>query len=239
MQKTLGKEILFWTAIIGGICLVVAGMIYLVSLQRVPTADGTVTIENVITADDWVLGDRNAKVILTEYSDLQCPACASYHPVVKQIVEDFEADIAFVYRHFPLPSHPHAREMAYATEAAGKQGKFWEMHDLIFETQSEWTSQNSVDETVAEFAGIIGLDAAKFKTDFESGEIRSKIDTAVAHGREVGISYTPTFFLNGVRIQNPNSYTAFADLLNEAIAAAKEPATETASTTPNATNATE
>lgn len=231
MNNNLGKEIFFWTAVVGGIALVVAGMIYLVSLQRIPSSAEALTIDNVVENDDWVLGNRDAKVTLIEYSDLQCPACASYHSVVKQIATDFGDKIAFVYRHFPLPNHQHAKTMARAAEAAGKQGKFWEMHDLIFESQSDWSSKGNVTETVVAFAKQLELDEAKFVADFESGEIETEVNEAVSEGRSIGISYTPTFFINGVRIQNPNSYAEFSTLLNEAIAASEQ----NASSTPNVT----
>jgi len=226
-MNNTGKEIFFWGAIIGGITIVVAGMIYLVSLQRIPSNTEMITIENVVESNDWVLGDRNSKVIITEYSDFQCPACASYNSVIKQITADFGDKIAFVYRHFPLPNHQHAKTMAYAAEAAGKQGKFWEMHDLIFKNQSEWISKSSVTETITEFAKQLSLDEERFAKDIDSDEIKTKINDSVAKGREIGISYTPTFFVNGVRIQNPKSYAEFTAIINDAIVAKAQPATST------------
>lgn len=109
--------------------------------KPVPVAsDGETKIPNVISPDDWVQGDRNSKVVLIEYSDFQCPACAAYFPIIKQLNEEFDGKIAFVYRHYPLVNiHPYAEPMARAAEAAGKQGKFWEMYDMIFSKQAEWS----------------------------------------------------------------------------------------------------
>lgn len=106
----------------------------------VPSVDGNVTIPNTITADDWVKGKKDSKVVLVEYSDFQCPACAAYFPMVEQVMDEYKDKVAFVYRHFPLISiHPYAEPMARASEAAGKQGKFWEMYQLIFKNQTAWS----------------------------------------------------------------------------------------------------
>ena len=117
--------------------------------------------------------------------------------------------------------------MARASEAADKQGKFWEMHDLIFKNQSEWISKSSVTETITEFAKQLSLDEERFAKDIDSDEIKTKINDSVAKGREIGISYTPTFFVNGVRIQNPKSYAEFTAIINDAIVAKAQPATST------------
>ncbi len=104
-----------------------------------PSAEGNVKITDYINDADWVRGDKTSKVVVTEYSDFQCPACGAYYPMVEQINKELGDKIAFVYRHFPLVNiHQFAEPMARAAEAAGKQGKFWEMYSLIFTNQSKW-----------------------------------------------------------------------------------------------------
>lgn len=106
----------------------------------VPSTEGNATIPNVVTADDWVKGKKDSQVILVEYSDFQCPACAAYFPMIERVMDEYKDRVAFVYRHFPLTGiHPYAETMARASEAAGKQGKFWEMYQLIFKNQSVWS----------------------------------------------------------------------------------------------------
>jgi protein-disulfide isomerase len=106
----------------------------------VPSTEGNATIPNIVAQDDWVKGNKDSKVIVVEYSDFQCPACAAYFPMVEQVMDEYKDKVAFVYRHFPLTSiHPHAEPMARAAEAAGKQGKFWEMYELIFKNQNAWS----------------------------------------------------------------------------------------------------
>lgn len=104
-----------------------------------PSTSGQVTIPNTIEADDWVRGNKAAKVVLVEYSDFECPGCGAYYPIVEQLVEEYGDKIAYIYRHFPLTAiHKNAETMARAAEAAGKQGKFWDMYHLIFTNQSQW-----------------------------------------------------------------------------------------------------
>ena len=100
-------------------------------------------LTSAVSDSDWVKGNRSAPVVLVEYSDFQCPACAASAPLVKQLTEEFGNKIAFVYRHFPLPQHKNAYPAAQAAEAAGKQGKFWEMADLIFANQTKWENLGS------------------------------------------------------------------------------------------------
>lgn len=109
--------------------------------KPVPVAsDGETKIPNTINSDDWIQGNKDSKIVLIEYSDFQCPACASYFPITKKLTEEFSDKIVFVYRHYPLVNiHPYAEPMARAAEAAGKQGKFWEMYELIFANQATWS----------------------------------------------------------------------------------------------------
>lgn len=149
-----------------------------------------------ITESDWVRGNPNAKVVIVEYSDFQCPACRAHYPLVKEITQSFGDEIALVYRHFPLEQHPQAVPAARAAEAAGAQGKFWEMHDLIFEGQDEWASTASYKDIFKGYAEQIGLDMEQFEKDYESRDTLRRIQSTRSDDSILPIRGTPTFFVN-------------------------------------------
>lgn len=173
---------------------------------------------NIISSSDRVLGNKDAKVTLVEYSDFQCPACGAYYPIVKQLNLEFAGRIQFVYRHFPLTQiHANANLAALSAEAAGKQNKFWEMHDIIFENQSKWSGEKNAKDLFVEYAQKLNLDVEKFKNDLDSDEVQEKAANDYQSGIRLGVNATPTFFLNGTKLQNPVSYEIFKKLLEEAI----------------------
>ena len=164
----------------------------------------------MLTDTDWVRGATNAKVTLIEYGDFQCPACATYEGVVQQIQTDFKNDLTFIYRHFPLAQiNQNALMASKASEAAGLQQKFWEMHDMIFENQSEWSSSANAKEIFISYAKKIGVDISKFKNDIDNSTIAKKIEDDYRGGIALKVAGTPTFFLNGKKMDNPGSYDAF------------------------------
>lgn len=176
---------------------------------------------NSVAENDTVKGARDARTVLIEYSDFQCPACATYQPIVKQLAQDFDGKIAIVYRHFPLQQHTHAKLAAYASEAAGKQGKFWEMHDMIFETQKEWSSLNDARDTFIGYAEKLGLAPAQFVADIDSNEIAEKVDAQYKSGMRAKVNGTPTFYLNGEKLDTPRTYDGFKTVIGEVIANVK------------------
>ena len=157
-----------------------------------------------ISATDVTKGNPNATVELIEYSDFQCPACAAYYPYVKQMLAEYNDKIRFAYRHFPLSQHRNAPLAARAAEAAGNQGKFWGMHDLIFEEQKAWENNNKAGEVFTVLAQRLGLDMERFNKDIDSEEIKNKVENDFKSGLRAGVNSTPTFFLNGVKL-NPNT----------------------------------
>lgn len=213
-NKRIIKRIILWLLVAVGIGLISFGMFKLVSIS--PTG-GTASLVLVVSDSDWLKGNKDAKVVLVEYSDFQCPACKAYHPFLKKLNADFEGKIKFVYRHFPLPQHKSAKIAAQATEAAGKQGKFWEMHDLIFENQDKWPGEDNAGEIFMQYAHFLGLDMEKFGSDINSPEIIKKIEGDLASGVQSKVNSTPTFFLNGVKLQNPRSYDEFRKVIEDAI----------------------
>ena len=168
-----------------------------------------------VTDLDQTKGNKSSKIILVEYSDFQCPACAAYSPLVKQINNEMSEKILFVYRHFPLAQHKNARPAAYAAEAAGRQGKFWEMHDMIFENQLSWSksSPGEAEDTFGTYAEKLGLNMEQFKTDRESDEVEEKVDNDYKSGTSSGVPGTPAFFVNGKKLPNPRSYEEFKQLI--------------------------
>lgn len=214
-----------WFSLVVGIGLVVGGVIYLVSRQQSAPTTGPTEIESAIFQDDWFKGTKEAKTVLIEYSDFQCPACAFYYPVLNKLLEEFDDRLAIVYRHFPLPNHQHAKPMAYAAEAAGKQGKFWEMHNMIFDNQKKWANQSRVKNTALEYAKSLGLNLEQFEKDFSAqggsvsgGEekIKQKVERHYREGVKAGINSTPTFFLNGQMLSNPRNYEEFRGVIIQA-----------------------
>ena len=201
--------------------LVIIAIIALMIIAAKST-EGTSTLTpsmlETLKTEGQLKGSKDAKVVLIEFSDLECPACRAYSSIVKKIrEEDTSKGLAFVYVHFPLPQHTHAFEAAYAAEAAGMQGKFWEMHDLLFENQLTWAATNDVKPLFLTYARKLGLNEEKFNTDVQSQAVQDKVDKNYQEGIGIGIDSTPTFFLNGVKLVNPQSEAEFQNLINQAL----------------------
>jgi len=202
------KKLLIWAALILGLAGATWGMAKLASSPSGQPA----TLASAVSDSDWIKGGKNAEVILVEYSDLQCPACAAYAPLVEQITEEFADRIAFVYRHFPLSQHKNSRLAAYAAEAAGRQGKFWEMLKKIFSEQGSWENQSNPRGTFISYAQSLGLETGQFEKDLDSSELKKEVEDDYQGGVAI-VNYTPTFFLNGEKISNPRSYEEFRGLI--------------------------
>lgn len=172
----------------------------------------------VLSSDGWVRG--SGTVTLTEFGDFQCPACKAYEPIVRNLSKDFKGKMKLQFKHFPLISvHPNALLAARAAEAAGVQNKFWEMHDMLYDTQETWSSLTNTEATnkFESFAKELGLDAAKFKKDLASVALQEKIGNMQNEGVEIGVNATPTFFLNNKKLETPTDYEAFKKVIQEEI----------------------
>lgn len=169
-----------------------------------------------IKEGDHSKGSQSPKVTIVEYSDFQCPACAAFYPLLKRVSEEYAGEVAVVYRHFPLRQiHINAEFAARASEAAGIQGKFWEMHDSLFEHQKEWAESLNAKALFSSYAVFLGLDVGKFNADFDSAAVVAKVENDYRSGLAAAINATPTFFLNGKKMQNPRSYEEFKKAVNE------------------------
>lgn len=212
MENNKAQSILIWVLIVIGLGAIVLGMVGIVSQKS--KLGALITPAN---SGDWIKGDKNSKVVLVEYSDFQCPACEYFYGIVKNLEKDFPENFAVVYRNYPLSQHKYGELAAKAAEAAGIQGKFWEMHDVLFEKQSEWSESGDALKNFASYAQILGLNADKFNTDINSKEVSDKIQNDLADGNNQNIQGTPTFFINGKEIKSPGNYEEFKAVIEKEI----------------------
>ena len=213
------RKVSKWLKRIGIVLIFVVG-IYLYDASQ-PTVSNNDLL--VVQADDWAKGNKEPKVTLVEYLDFECESCGAYYPVMKKLFEEFGNEVKFVVRYFPLDGHKNSMTSALAAEAAGKQGKYWEMHDKLFENQRSWgESRSSKADEFEKYAEDLGLDMAKYKRDVESKDLKNRIERDRSSGFRLGIQGTPTFFLNGEKIKNPRGHEEFKVVLQQAIEMVKK-----------------
>src|SRR5438067_8156008 len=143
-----------------------------------------------------VRGNPDAPVTLEEFGDFQCPPCGNIAVFIDELVKEYGPRLRVVFRNFPLPNHKHAREAALAAEAAGLQGRFWEMHDVLYREQAVWSKAPNVRELFESYAGTIGLDVDKFKKDMDGEQVKARVEADRQRGQSLGIQITPTLFIN-------------------------------------------
>lgn len=212
--KRIGRILTFLAAIVA----FVAFMAWIGYAQDRANDPQSLTV--AINEQDWFEGGASAPVTIVEYSDFQCPACAAYFPVMKELLSAYGDQIKIVYRNFPLTQiHPNAQLASQAAEAAGMQGKFFEMHDLLFANQSAWSTLADPTETFIAFATNIGINIDQFRTDLTSSAVRTAVAEDVRGGMSANVTGTPSFFMNGVLIENPQGLQPFTTLINAALTA--------------------
>jgi len=191
-----------------------AGLAFLFATSKSDVGKATASLAELFMPSDQVKGSTEASITIVEYSDFQCPACAAYYPIVKQLTSEYGDRVKFVYRHFPLSQiHANAERAAHAAEAAGIQGKFWEMHDMLFENQKVWAESSNPDELFIGYAVSLGIDQGVFEKALDSKEVKEKVTKDYLSGMRARINGTPTFFLNSKQIQNPRNYDEFKALI--------------------------
>ena len=168
-----------------------------------------------VSDQDHVKGDLHAPVVLVEYGDFQCPHCGAAFPIVEQIVKEYKDKMAFVFRHFPLAeAHPYAQAAAVASEAAANQGKFWQMHALIFENQHLLGPG-----MLLQLANALKLDMKKFEHDFKDPKLFKKVEDQFESGIISGVNGTPSFYINGIKYNDSYDYDLLTRAIDEAISA--------------------
>lgn len=206
------QNMIKWIILGLGSLIFLAGFIFLIVLTK-QSQNKPVVIAN----DAYTKGDSSAKVLVVEYGDFQCPACKAYYPLVKQLLSDYKGKVKVTFKNFPLTSiHPNAMAAAKAAESAGLQGKFFEMHDILYEKQDEWAGLPASDasDKYVEYATSLKLDIDKFNKDRASSEVEKKISTHQDEGISLGVSGTPTFFVNGKKIDNPQGIEDFKKIVD-------------------------
>jgi len=158
-------------------------------------------------------GPENAKVTIIEFSDFQCPFCGRVAPVLQQVEKEYGNNVRVVFKHLPLSMHPKAPAAHAAAEAARLQGKFWEMHDLIFANQREMS-----EEKYLEYAAQIGLDVDRFKKDVQSPQVRDRIQSDAREAAALGVSGTPSFFVNGRFMSGAKPFSEFKQVIDAQLA---------------------
>ena len=176
---------------IGGIVIVLIALMF----WGVKSTDIKPPFElGVIHPLDNIKGKIDSKIVVMEYSDFECSACKTYYPIMRELTAEFGDRVAFVYRHFPLIGlHTNAEFAARAAEAARKQDKFWEMHDLLFEKQNEWAKEANIGLMFESYAKLLGISVEQFKTDFASKEVKDFVKAQRIHAIKSGLQGTPHF----------------------------------------------
>lgn len=209
LKTTEGKFVLF--------VVVLIALSFAYYFYAMNTKSGESAKEVTITERDHVRGTVGGKVTLVEFGDFQCPACAAYEPIVRQLTADNAGTLQVVFKHFPLTQiHPNALLAAKASEAAALQGKFWEMHDILYDKQKEWGGVLNARDFIIGYAGALGLDTKKFTDDLSNKSIEEKIVAEYKEGVSLGVQGTPTFFVNGKKLDSPSSAEAFDAVIKAA-----------------------
>jgi protein-disulfide isomerase len=168
----------------------------------------------IVTKEDYARGVGELQNALIEYSDFQCPVCAPYASMVSDIEKEFRGKLTVIYRNFPKDSlHENARRAAQAAQAAGEQGKFWQMHDMLYKKQAEWSFSVQPMEVFAAYAKSLSLDIKKFRGDMASPAIEESIEKDIASGKKSSVDGVPTFFLNGKKIPSPHTVDEFKEII--------------------------
>ena len=188
--------------------VLVVGVLGFAVMQSKSKAEPKRKIENpkIVQTDDHVRGKVGSEIVVTTYGDFECPACNSWEPELQKIEAEYGDRVAFIFRNFPITSaHVNALAAARTAEAANLQGKFWEMHDLLFSKYNEWKGDNkSAQGKFESYAEELGLDMDQFRQDYKSEAVLDRVNSDAAAASELGVTATPTFFVNGELLELKN-----------------------------------
>lgn len=204
------------------IAVVVLGLFGVLAYSKQKNPSSNQSSQSDVAPSENKIGKGTKGVTLTEYGDFQCPACGQYYPLVEQVRKEYGDQITFQFRSFPLVQiHPNAFIASRAAEAAAKQGKFFEMYNLLYENQQSWSSSQNATPILESYAQELGLNLDQFKEDMKSPAIADIINADKKSGDKLGVEATPTFFINGEKITNPTTLDEFKKVIDEAIAKQK------------------
>jgi protein-disulfide isomerase len=190
------------------------------SAQGNPPA--TLNSKPVVTSEGWFRGDPGAKTILVEFGDFQCPSCALARLKVAEVLKKHDKGLKVVFKQYPMKNvHRNAMLAAEAAEAAGRQAKFWEMSELLFSRQAEWTNVPDAMTFFTKYAAELQLNLDKFRSDVTDNETRNKIYRDMLEGQLASVHSVPTFFLNGSMLENIKSEAEFQGLVDKAVQSAQ------------------
>jgi len=184
------------------------------SEEAATTAEGSPSPSLQTTGGGHFRGPENARITLVEFGDYQCPSCKAFHPVVQELLPRYPQQVRLEFHHYPLISiHPNSMAASLAVEAAGEQGRYWEMHDLVFELQDEWSKDPNAEPAFLAMATRLGLNQNAFMQAMRSPQLQDRILQDVIRAREGQVEAVPTFFIDGKRISVPLSITALVDII--------------------------
>jgi protein-disulfide isomerase len=193
----MSRYLPFTIVILVGLLAIAGGItLYQIKRPHILTASSEKMSKTAPGETLHIRGNPDAAVTLEEFGDYQCPPCGLLAEPINKLEQDFRPHLRVIFYNYPLPTHQHAREAACAAEAAGLQGKFWEMHDLIYREQANWSKAADVQPLFSSYAGMLGLDLERFKKDMQSDAVKSRVDTDQKKGASIGVQNTPTLFLN-------------------------------------------
>ncbi len=209
--------------IVAAVALVTVGsgaMLYRTKrAQLLPVSENKSPSGKSVAESMHIRGNPDAPVTLEEFADFQCPPCGNFAGFAEELLKEYDSRLRIVFRNFPLPGHEHAREAALAAEAAGLQGRFWEMHDVLYREQAVWSKAPNTRELFESYAGTIGLNLDEFKKDMDGEKARERVDSDHALGDSLRIKLTPSLFINNHPVdpkdKNPEGVRA---VINAALA---------------------
>jgi protein-disulfide isomerase len=208
-------------AVVALVALGSGAILYRAKRQQLrPIPENKTLSETTDAASVHIRGNPNAVVTLEEFGDFQCPPCGSFATFVEVLLKEYDSRLRLVFHNFPLPAHEHAREAALAAEAAGLQGRFWEMYDVLYREQVFWSYAPNARELFESYVGTIGLNLEQFRKDIDSEKVRARVDSDHALGDLLGVKVTPTIYINNQPVdpkdKNPEGVRA---AINAALAA--------------------
>lgn len=194
----------FWAIV----AILIIGLISFLVVNKSNKSNLTIIGEpSSVQPIDNILGNKNAKIVIVEYGDYQCPSCKAWQPKVEELKAKTGEDIALIFRNFPITTaHKNALAASRAAEASALQNKFWEMNSILYRNQNEWGSLDSPESIFEQYASQLNLNVDQFKNDYKSSKVLDKINIDRDMATKQGVEATPSFFLNGKKLdlKNPN-----------------------------------